>query len=177
MSTSTEFLSGFKETGQSIIATRRPWSQLLGLSALSLPSSLSDATTRITQNVTHFFFNYTLIILIIIFLSLIYQPFSMIVFLIVFVGWYFLYFSRDDPLTLFNFVIEDRIVVAGLGIFTIVSLVWMHVWVNLVVSLAIGAVLVSLHAALRGTEDLVMDDQESPYGTLLSESPGAYTLA
>ncbi|KAI4345739.1 hypothetical protein L6164_012837 [Bauhinia variegata] len=173
---STEFLSRFRETSQSIMATRRPWLQLLDLSAISLPSSLSDATTRITQNVSHFFFNYTLVLLIILFLSLIYHPFSMIVFLIVFVGWYFLYFSRDEPLVLFNYIVDDRVVVGGLGIITIVALVLTHVWLNVVASLAIGVVLVCLHAALRGTEDLVMDDQESPYGPMLSEHPaGPYT--
>ncbi|XP_028784198.1 PRA1 family protein D-like [Neltuma alba] len=151
------------------MATRRPWRQLLDLSALSFPSSISDATSRIAQNVSHFFSNYTLIVLIILFLSLIYHPFSMIVFLIVFAGWYFLYFSRDEPVSVFNLaVLDDRAVAIGLGIITVVALILTHVWLNVFVSLVIGIALVCLHAAFRGTEDLVMDDQESPYGPMLS---------
>lgn len=101
----------------------------------------------------------------------------MIVFLIVFAGWYFLYFSRDEPVSIFNWVVlDDRVVVVGLGIITVVALILTHVWLNVLASLAIGIVVVCLHAALRGTEDLVMDDQESPYGPMLSgNTAGPYT--
>ncbi|KAF7806990.1 PRA1 family protein D [Senna tora] len=170
MSTTTELFSTFKETSQSVMSSRRPWRQLLDFSALSFPSSISDATTRMTQNASHFFSNYTLILLVILFLSLVYHPFSMVVFLVVFAGWYFLYFSRDEPLSVFNWVVDERVVVVGLGVITVVALILTHVWLNVLASLAIGIVVVCLHAAFRGTEDLVMDDQESPYGPMLSGS-------
>ncbi|KAK4258082.1 hypothetical protein QN277_007582 [Acacia crassicarpa] len=173
MSSTTELFSTFKETSQSVMATRRPWRQLLDFSALSFPSSISDATTRIAQNVSHFLANYTLIILIILFLSLIYHPWSMLVFLIVFAAWYFLYFSRDEPVSIFNLVVlDDRAVVVGLGLITLVALILTHVWLNVFLSIVIGIVVVCLHAAFRGTEDLVMDDQESPYGPMLSGGTG-----
>lgn len=60
--------------------------------------------------------------------------------------------------------------VVGLGIITVVALILTHVWLNVLASVAIGIVVVCLHAAFRGTEDLVMDDQESPYGPMLSGS-------
>ncbi|KAI9119653.1 hypothetical protein K1719_009529 [Acacia pycnantha] len=149
MSSTTELFSTFKETSQSVMATRRPWRQLLDLSALSFPSSISDATTRIAQNVSHFLANYTLIVLIILFLSLIYHPFSMLVFLIVFAAWYFLYFSRDEPISVFNLVVDDRAVVVGLGLITLVALILTHVWLNVFLSIVIGIVVVCLHAAFR----------------------------
>lgn len=67
---------------------------------------------------------------------------------------------------------DDRFVVVGLAIITVVALILTHVWLNVLASIAIGIALVCLHAAFRGTEDLVMDDQESPYGPMLSGNAG-----
>lgn len=101
----------------------------------------------------------------------------MIVFLIVFIAWLFFYFSRDQLLEIFGFVIDDRVVVGTLGVITIVALVLTHVWVNVLVSVLIGVGLVCLHAVVRGTEDLANDDRESPYGQLLAHDPsGTYTI-
>lgn len=67
--------------------------------------------------------------------------------------------------------------VGTLGVITIVALVLTHVWVNVLVSVLIGVGLVCLHAVVRGTEDLVNDDRESPYGQLLAHDPnGTYTI-
>lgn len=174
---STGFVSRFTEVRESVMSTRRPWGELLDPTALSIPSSLSDATTRLAQNLTHFRFNYVLVLLVVLFLSLIYHPISMIVFLLVFVAWLFLYFSREQPLTLAGFTVDDRLVVVALGVVTVVALLLTRVWVNVVASVAIGVAVVCLHAVFRGTEDLVTDDRESPYGTLLSDDPqGNYTI-
>ncbi|XP_027366843.1 PRA1 family protein D [Abrus precatorius] len=177
MSSSAEFLSNLKEAGQTVISTRRPWGQFLDLSALSLPSSLSEVSTRLSHNLTYFLFNYALLLLLLFLLSLLSHLLALLLFLILFAAWYFLYFSRDsDPLTLFNFVtLDDRILVLVLAVLSAVVLFTTGVWVNLFVSLAVGAVVVFLHGALRSTDDLVGDDQESPYGPMLTDPAGAYT--
>ncbi|XP_021834584.1 PRA1 family protein D-like [Prunus avium] len=138
--------------------------ELLEPTALNLPSNLSEATTRLAQNLTHFRSNYTLLLLTELFLSLLYHPVSIIVFLII-----FLYFSRDQPLEVFGFTVGDRVVMVVLGVVTVLALVFTQVWLNVVVSVVIGVALVSLHAVFRGTKELVLDDQESPYGALLSD--------
>ncbi|KAM0963153.1 hypothetical protein ACFX13_022599 [Malus domestica] len=166
---SAGMVSQFKEATQSARATLRPWGELLEPTALRLPSNLSAATTRLAQNLTHFRSNYALIALIVLFLSLLYHPFSIIVFLIVFAAWLVLYFSRDQPLEVFGFAVPDRVVMVVLALVTVVALVLTHVWLNVIVSGVIGVVLIGLHAVFRGTEGLVMDDQESPYGALLSD--------
>lgn len=145
----------------------RPWAHFLDISTFSLPISLSETTYRINQNLRYFFPNYILLILVILFLSLIYHPLSLIVFLVIFAGWLFLYFSRnpDDPLIILNFEISDKIVLGFLGLVTLVALIFAKVWMNVVVSVAIGVVIVCLHGALRAPEE----DLESPYGSLLSD--------
>ncbi|OIW17914.1 hypothetical protein TanjilG_00244 [Lupinus angustifolius] len=174
MSSSTEFLSDFKDATQSVISTRRPWPQFLSLSSLSLPSSFSDATTRITQNFTFFLFNYTLIFLLVLLLTLLPHPLSILTFVALFAAWYFLYLARegDEPLNLFNLVaLNDMAVVVGLGFVTVVAMFVTNAWVNVVVSVIVWGLVVCFHGALRGTEDLVVDDHDSPYGPMLSGNP------
>ncbi|KAH0972930.1 hypothetical protein GBA52_025086 [Prunus armeniaca] len=102
------------------------WGELLEPTALSLPSNLSEATTRLAQNLTHFRSNYTLVLLTELLLSLLYHPVSIIVFLII-----FLYFSRDQPLEVFGFTVVDGVVMVVLGVVTVLALV-------VVVSVVIG---------------------------------------
>ncbi|GAB4843252.1 hypothetical protein Ancab_013219 [Ancistrocladus abbreviatus] len=150
-------------TAESLTATIRPWSEFFDISVLSLPVSFSDATSRLSRNLTYFRVNYAIVALVILLLSLIYHPISMIVFLVTLIAWFFLYFSRSVPLVVFNRTIDDRAVLVVLSIITIVALVFASVWLNVLVSGLIGGALVCLHGVLR-----VQNYGEDPYGGLLS---------
>ncbi|KAK6911376.1 Prenylated rab acceptor PRA1 [Dillenia turbinata] len=160
-SETTNLISFAKHRVQSAYSSRRPWRQLVDLSAFSKPSNYNDALVRIRKNLIYFRANYTLIVLFIVFLSLLWHPISMIVFLILFVAWLVLYFSRDEPLILFGSTVDDRVVLCGLGLITILALVFTSVGLNVLVSLIIAAILIGLHGAFRGTEDLFLDESEA----------------
>ncbi|XP_052206905.1 PRA1 family protein D-like [Diospyros lotus] len=154
----------------------RPWRLLLDVSALSVPVSFSEAAFRLRANFLYFRVNYAIISLIVLLLSLVFRPLSLIIFLLILAAWFYLYLSRDEPVTVFDFPIDDRLMLIVLGLVTVLDLFLSHIWWNVFVSLVISAVMLGLHAVIRAPEDV--DDQESPYGALLSvvDSPrGEYS--
>ncbi|KAE8728191.1 PRA1 family protein D [Hibiscus syriacus] len=164
----SSLFSSFKGTAQSLTAIRRPWRDFFDITAVDIPTS--DATTRIAQNLTHFRLNYTIVLLVILCLSVIYHPLALVTFFVIFLAWFFLYLARDrdEPIVIFGFLIDDRVVLAALVGLTVAGLVLTRVWGNVLVAVAVGVGFVFLHALLRSTDDLVMDDLESPYGHVLA---------
>lgn len=158
-----------KSRTQSLFATRRPWSELLSHpSSYSIPRSFSDFASRIKRSLAYFRVNYAMVVLLILFLSLLYHPISLIVFIAIFVLWFLLYFFRDEPVVVFNRMVDDRWVLIGLWIVTVAGLVLTRVWLNVLVSVSIGAAAVVLHATFRSTEDLFLDEDEVSDGGLSS---------
>ncbi|KAJ6431525.1 hypothetical protein OIU84_018914 [Salix udensis] len=167
--------SFFKETTKPLTSGRRPWSVFLDLTLLNFPSSIHDTTTRITQNFFHFSVNYSIILLIILSLSLLYHPLVLIALFITLIAWLSLYFSREEPLSVLGYQLSDWMVLVVLFVVDFLVVIWGGVFQNFVVGGGIGVVLMLLHAGLRSTDDLVADDIEtSPYANLLSDDDGDY---
>ncbi|XP_020541212.1 PRA1 family protein E isoform X2 [Jatropha curcas] len=72
------------------------------------------------------------------------------------------------PIVIFHRTIDDRVVLGVLAVITIVALAFTHVWLNVLISILVGLAIVVLHAAIRGTEDLYLDEQDMGDGGLSS---------
>uniref|UniRef100_A0A7N0UZ87 PRA1 family protein n=1 Tax=Kalanchoe fedtschenkoi TaxID=63787 RepID=A0A7N0UZ87_KALFE len=158
--TDLEYISRAKERIRSGLGTRRPWKVLLNHRALRLPPNASDALSRIRTNLAYFRMNYAIIVLAILFLSLLWHPISLIVLVAMMALWLFLYFLRDEPLVVLRRTIDDGVVLVVLSVLTIVLLLLTKATWNIVGAVLIGAAIVLLHAALRKTDDLFLDEEE-----------------
>ncbi|KAH7292681.1 hypothetical protein KP509_29G080600 [Ceratopteris richardii] len=135
----------------------------------SKPGSISDALLRIKDNLSYFRRNYVIIMLVLIGLSLLWRPVSLIVLIILTAVWIYLYFSRSGPLMLFNRPIGENIIMVVMIVITIVALAFTpDAGTPLLVSVLIALAAILLHAAFLLPDD---SDQQN-YSSLLGKKSG-----
>ncbi|CAO2824753.1 unnamed protein product [Amaranthus hypochondriacus] len=168
LSANLDFISRAKHRLYDTFSTPRPWRQIFHYHSLSCPYNLPDAISRLKTNLCYFRMNFAMFILFVLFLSLLWHPFSLIVFLVMMVAWLFLYFLRDEPLVLFSRSVDDRIVLIVLSAFTIGFLLLTGATRNIWISLAIGIGIVVVYSTFRRSNDLFLDEEEGAARGLLS---------
>lgn len=154
-----EFLSRATERIQTGLGTSRSWREMFNIHKINFPHGFSDTYSRIKTNLAYFRMNYAIIMLVVLFLSLLWYPISLIVFVVLMAGWLLLYFLRDEPLVIFHYTIDDRVVLAVLAVVTIGLLLLTGATINILVSILIGLAVVVVHAFFRKTEDLCLDEE------------------
>ncbi|KAL4560034.1 hypothetical protein LXL04_032182 [Taraxacum kok-saghyz] len=168
--TKVEFLSRAKERIQTGLGISRPWKEMFDIHSINIPHGFADAISRIKTNFGYFRMNYAMIVLVVLFLSLLWHPISLIVFIVSMAAWLFLYFLRDEPLMIFHYTIDDRVILGVLSVVTIGLLLLTGATMNILVSVLIGLAFVVVHAALRKTEDLCLDEDGVEAGGFLAAS-------
>lgn len=169
------FLSRLSDYLRRLSSSRRPWLELVDRSAVSRPSSLSDATTRIRKNFAYFRVNYLVIFASAIAFSLVSHPLSLLTLLALFAAWLFLYLLRssDQPVVLLNRTFTNGEILGILVAVTVFVIFLTSVGSLLMSASLIGLGIVCVHGAFRDPEDLFLDDQEIPGSGLFSMISGA----
>ncbi|KAK7349748.1 hypothetical protein VNO77_07376 [Canavalia gladiata] len=159
---------------------RRPWSELVDRSAFAKPESFSEATLRVRKNFSYFRVNYYALVSVILAVSLLTNPFSLILLIGLLASWTFLYLFRptDQPLVLLGRTFSDFETLALLSALTVFVVFLTSVGSVLVSALMLGVAVVCLHGAFRVPEDLFLDEQENSQATgFLSFLRGPATAA
>uniref|UniRef100_A0A1J3G3V1 PRA1 family protein n=1 Tax=Noccaea caerulescens TaxID=107243 RepID=A0A1J3G3V1_NOCCA len=148
------------------IAPLRPWNVMFDFQSTWLPRGVSDAFSRIKTNLRYFQRNYVIVVLIvvlifnfiIIFDSLIKYPISLIGFTALNFLWIFYLLRNDEPIKLFGYRTND-LIVRSLTLITVALLLLTNATFNISRPLLIGYVVVLIHAVVRKTEDLFLDEE------------------
>lgn len=156
------FLSHLSEYRRRFLSELRPWSELADLSAFSRPDSLADASSRLRKNLTYFRINYAAIVAAFVSVSLVTNPFSLVVLLALLSAWCLLYVFRpsDPPLVLFGRAFSDRETLGGLALLSVLAVFLTSVGSIVISAIMAGAALVAAHGAFRVPEDLFLDEKE-----------------
>ncbi|KAE9451519.1 hypothetical protein C3L33_16570, partial [Rhododendron williamsianum] len=173
------FLTRISSSFRHLSSNRRPWPELLDRSSLSRPDSLSEAASRIRKNSSYFRVNYLTLIALVLSLSLLSHPFSLLVLLSLLAAWLFLYLFRpsDQPLVVLGRTFSDRETLGVLVLSTVVVVFLTSVGSLLISALLVGIGIVCAHGAFRVPEDLFLDDQEAASTGFMSFLGGAASSA
>ncbi|XP_004510362.1 PRA1 family protein F3 [Cicer arietinum] len=156
-----EYIARGKQRIKAGLGTRRAWKTMFDLRSLGIPSNIiPESISRIRVNISYFRMNYTMVLLLILFLSLLWHPISLIVFVLLMAAWLFLYFLRDQPVILWGRLVDDRLVVVLMAFVTVALLLLTHATVNIVVAVFVALLVVLVHAVFRKTEDLLFEEEE-----------------
>ncbi|KAJ0029883.1 hypothetical protein Pint_13375 [Pistacia integerrima] len=153
-----------KQHIHSTFSTRRPWKEMIPPHSLNPPTSFGNFLDRARTNAAIFRMNYAIIVLFILFVSLLWHPISLIAYILMIVAWLFLYFLRDDPLTVLGYMVDDCLVLIGLSLATFAVLFLTNVTNNIIGGLSIGMVVILVHGILRNPDDLFFVDDDDQQG-------------
>ncbi|KAF5751324.1 hypothetical protein HS088_TW02G00337 [Tripterygium wilfordii] len=172
-------LTRFSGSVRHALSNRRPWTELIDRTAFTKPDSLADATSRVRRNYSYFRVNYLTLIAIVLMISLLWHPYSLLILVTLLAAWLFLYSFRpsDQPLVIFGRAFSDRETLGFLIVLIVVVIFLTSAGSVLVSAALIGVALVCVHGAFRVPEDLFLDDQEQIGSGLFSFVGGAASSA
>ncbi|MED6110723.1 PRA1 protein B4 [Stylosanthes scabra] len=133
----------------------------------TVASAVSGPESASSTNYSYFRVNYYTVVAAILAVSLLTNPFSLVVLVGLLAAWTFLYLFRpaDQPVVLFGRTFSDFETLAMLSALTVFSVFLTSVGSVIISALMLGITVVCLHGAFRQPEDLFLDEQEPSQST------------
>ena len=82
-----------------VLSNLRPWIKLVDCTAFSRPESLTEAASRVRKNFSYFRVNFLTLLVLVVVVSLLSHPFTLVILLSLLATWLFLYSFRPSDLT------------------------------------------------------------------------------
>ncbi|XP_060676329.1 PRA1 family protein E-like [Ziziphus jujuba] len=117
------------------------------LEFFNCPSTLGEAITRMKHNLYYYRISYSMITLFILLISVLWHPLSIVIFAIFFFGMLIGHCCNQDLIELLKGFLTV------LWVVTPFALLSTGFWLNVLVSISIGCVVVGTHAVFRSTDD------------------------
>ncbi|KAB2072046.1 hypothetical protein E1A91_A08G273200v1 [Gossypium mustelinum] len=142
------------------LGSRRKWEDMINIRALNLPPNVNEAVRRIRMNIVFFKTNYVIVVLFLLLLTLFFHPTSLVIIVVIMIAWFLQYFLRDNPLSIYGFVIDRNMIITVLTLFTIAVFFLTDVMSNIMSGITFGLTVVFAHGFLRTTDDLFVGDEK-----------------
>lgn len=148
------------------LSNRRPWIELVDRTAFSRPESLTEAASRVRKNFSYFRVNYLTLLALVLAVSLLSHPFTLVILLSLLAAWLFLYSFRpsDQPLVIMGRTFSDFETLICLVTVTVIVIFLTSVGSLLITAGMVGMGIVCAHGSFRMPEDLFLDEQETSGG-------------
>ncbi|XP_052206590.1 PRA1 family protein G2 [Diospyros lotus] len=153
------------------VSRYRPWQQeFVAAGAFDRPDSLSAAGIRLRRNARYFVINYGIIIAACAAATLLGAPVALMVYAAVFVLWLVLHFFREDPVVVWGHHVDDRLVIGGLALVTVLAVWFTGEVTYLLNGVAVGLLISAIHGALRNPDGLFLDEEDAVFNGLIGTS-------
>ncbi|KAE8698402.1 hypothetical protein F3Y22_tig00110597pilonHSYRG00119 [Hibiscus syriacus] len=162
---SLSMIARAREQLGSILGSRRKWEDMIKIHALNLPPNVNEAALRIRTNAVFFKTNYAIVVALLLFLTLLLHPVSLIIIAIMMGAWLLQYMLRDNPLSIYGFVINRTTIITVLTLFTITVFFLTDVMNNVMTGIFFGLTVVVLHGLFRTIDDLSAGDEKEVGGS------------
>ena len=173
-----------KEKASRLLATQKPWTEMIDRSSFSKPENLGEATNRLQKNLAYYRTNYLVFGLGITTLAFLSNPGALIWMAFLALMWFYLFVAKTTPLVINGREISDREKIMGMSAASFVVIFFLtNVAAIFLYGASLGAVMVGAHAALREPDQLCVDEagasvQNNLFGNVNSLAGAqAYTQA
>lgn len=159
--------SRLKDYAGSVLQQRKPWSEVVDRNSFSKPANFAEATSRLRKNAAYFRINYVILMMLVLAITFITNPGSLIVLSMLLAGWVYVFAVRTTPLVIGGRTVSDREKALGMAAISFITVFFVtNVGSLAFTALLTSACVVALHGATRVPDDLFLDEGEANQGLL-----------